>query len=102
MVRISIQINVTKILHIVLSVLTEQMLDFDFKMDIRFCYFLLYSHSSGPDRGRLSTLFFLHLGGSADGHAAWLRYAEETPGKNQDAPFCDYKRVFFLTDTGNV
>lgn len=96
MVRINIQINLTKILHTVLLVLTEQMLDFNFKMDIRFCCFLLYSHSSGPDRGRLSTLFFLYLGGSADGHAAWLRYAEETPGKNQDAPFCDYKRVFFL------
>lgn len=41
-------------------------------------------------------MFFLHLGRSADGHAAWLRYAEETPGKNQDAPFCDYKRFFFL------
>lgn len=74
--------------------LSVQTLDFDFKLDMRFCCFLLCSHSSGPDRGRLSTLFFLHLGGSADGHAAWLRYAEETPGKNQDAPFCDYKRVF--------
>lgn len=44
------------------------------------------SCSPGPDRGRLSTLFFLHLGGPADGHAPRLRHAEEAPGKNQDAP----------------
>lgn len=25
-------------------------------------------------------MFFLHLGGPADGHAAWTGYAEETPG----------------------
>lgn len=48
--------------------------------------FLFRSCSSGPDRGRLSTLFFLHLGGPADGHAPRLRHAEEAPGENQDAP----------------
>lgn len=25
-------------------------------------------------------MFFFHLGGPANGHAAWSRYAEETPG----------------------
>lgn len=42
--------------------------------------------SSGPDRGRLSTLFFLHLGGPADGHAPRPRHAEEAPGEDQEAP----------------
>lgn len=30
-------------------------------------------------------MFFLHLGGPADGHAPRLRHAEEAPGENQEA-----------------
>lgn len=40
----------------------------------------MHSSSSGPDRGGLPSLFFLHFGGPTDGHAPWPGYAEETPG----------------------
>lgn len=68
--------------------------------------FLLHSCSSGPNRGRLSTMFFLHLGGPANGHAPRLRHAEEAPGESQGAPCqqhksslqacCFFVFVFFL------
>lgn len=40
----------------------------------------LFAFSSGPNRGRLFALFFLNLGGPANGHASWFGHAEETPG----------------------
>ncbi|MEQ2192204.1 hypothetical protein XENOCAPTIV_008452 [Xenoophorus captivus] len=36
--------------------------------------------SSGSNRRGLPSLFFLHIGGPANGHAAWPGHAEETPG----------------------
>lgn len=38
------------------------------------------SSSSGPDRGRLPPLFFLHFGRPTYGYAAWPGYVEEAPG----------------------
>lgn len=49
------------------------MMTLSFLVTGRFC-------SSGPDRGRLSSLFLLYFGGPANGHAARPGHAEETPG----------------------